>query len=276
MAAAFDVEQELAPLAVGQVADEVGARVHLTGHGGQPMPVRRDLRKHTVGLADGDGLGLSDPLVAQPVEEQLLVSVDPVRRMAGVVVETLAVGHPGHGRHRGEGDPLGEHLSRFGLDHVKHALLVAAERNAEGDMATVGGGVEPVKRDGTVVAGEGRRVDQDATGLGRAGGHLDRGAPIVEPHPKPVLATVKRCKDELHADVRSDQLPQAIQVGPGAQVVDGAGGLPGLPGQDLRGVLLQPRIWVFERDAADGPGDRTPRRLRGHRSTISRPSDAHR
>ena len=162
------------------------------------------------------------------MDEQHLVDPLEVGCRAGVDGEPRLVGEPRHGGVRGERDPVGQHLTALGLDHVEHALLVAAERDAVGDAGAERRGEEPVERR---VAG----IDERPAEAGRRVGDDERAGVDAEP----VRPPAHRRRHGDAGEVRRDGSAELVEPVPVAERGVRELVLVRLPGQRLVGVELE-------------------------------------
>jgi hypothetical protein len=228
VARAVDAEQERTPRAVRKLADEVRARLDLARDRDEPPPVGRDLRVDAVRLAHLDRLGHGRLGLAEAVDEDDLVDALEVGRRPRVDGERELVGEPRDGGVGGERDPVGQHRAGLGLDHVEHALLVAAERQAVGDARSQGRREEPVERGVT-------RVDEHPSRAGRGTGDDER----ARVDPEPAVPSALRRGHGQPGQVRRDSGTKIGEPAPLAKRGIGEVVLMRLPGERLGGVELE-------------------------------------
>ena len=167
---AREPEQERAPLTALDGPDRVRARLDLARDGHHPAPVGRDLREdELLVLPDRGRLGQRRPLVAEPVEEDVLLRPLGVGAEPGVVEEPARVGEPGDDAERRVRDAVRKEAPGLDLEDVEDALLVAALRQPEGDVGAVRRRREPVERH--LGAGPGARVDDRPAAVSDPGAH---------------------------------------------------------------------------------------------------------
>ena len=254
---AREPEQERSPFAALDGSDRVRARLDLARDGHHPAPVGGDLREDELLVLPHRGrFGQRRPVVAEPVEEDVLLRPLGVGAEPGVVEKPARVGEPGDDAEGRVRDAVGKEASGLDLEDVEDALLVAALRQPEGDVGAVGGRREPVERH--LGAGEGARVDDRPAAVSDRGAHRED-RPASRPagdEPKPALSVLRGNGDERLVPPARRRLPERLERGQGADRLARGRVLALLPAPGLGRVLLEPAVGVVERDSADRVHDR--------------------